>query len=368
MNLPAAKIMDSRTVRIPFDSAFSILPEGLADVITIRIVPVGYDPKNPIGTGPFKYKSFTPAQQSTFDRFDEYWEHGKPYLDAVEVINFADETAQVNALQSGQVDLIDQLSYPSVAPVEGFGGNVLVSETAGFVPFTMRMDQAPFSDVKVRQSLRLAVNREQLNEQVFGGLGSIGNDIYGAITPAYKSIPQREQDLEQAKSLLSSAGQSDLKVTLYSAATGPGAEAGASVFASQVKEAGVTVKIVTQPATQFFAQSYGNVPFALSYWNVLSYLQAAGQGLAKGLPFHEVHQNNPEWQKLFEEAITSPNIGPREELTKKLMEIDYETGGYIIPVYFPSIEGMSSSVSGVTENINGQPVNGSNGMQKVWMS
>lgn len=368
INLHGAKVLDSRTLRIPFDQPYAILKEGFAGSFTIRIVPRGYDPKRPIGTGPFKYQSFSPGTRSEFVRYDGYWQHGKPYLDSLVVIDFADETAQVNALQSGQVDLVDQLSYTSVASVKGSGGKVTASKTRAFVPFTMRVDKAPFSDVRVRQALRLVVNRPQFNEQIFGGLGAIGNDVFGAIDPAYKGLlPQREQDVEQAKSLLKSAGQSDLRVSLYSAATGPGAEAGATVFATQAKEAGISVNLITQQATQFWAQSYSKVPFALSFWNIASYLIMAGQGITKGAPFDEIHQTDAHWQALYNQAVKTVNTPARIELIQQLMKFDYAQGGYIIPVYFPSVEGMSAKVYGDSENITGFPVNGSNGLQDVWM-
>ena len=369
INLGAAKVLDSRTLQLSFDKPYAVLDEGLAGSFTIRVVPVGYDPKNPIGTGPFKFKSFTPGQQSSFVRFDDYWQNGKPYLDGLNIINFADETAQVNALQAGQLDLVDQLSYTSVASVTGnAGGKVVTSHTKAFIPFTMRVDEAPFSDVRVRQALRLVVDRPQLNEQIFGGLGTLGNDVFGAIDPEYQGLlPQRSQDLAQAKSLLKAAGQSDLHVTLYSAATGPGAQDGATVFATQAKAAGVTVRIVNQSTTQFFAQSYSKVPFALSFWNVASYLIQSGQGVAKGAPFDEIHQTNAHWQTLYNQAIKTVNATQRGDIIKELLRFDYDQGGYLIPVYFPSIEGMSAQVYGDTDNLTGLPINGSNGWQNLWL-
>ena len=367
INLKGAKTMDSRTLRIPFDTPYSILPEGLAGGFTIRIVPVGFDPRAPVGTGPFKYKSFSPGQQSTFVRNDEYWQEGKPYLDGLVVIDFADETAQVNALQAGQVDLVNQLSYPSVAPVEGSGGNVVVSKTAAFVNLAMRVDTAPFDDVRVRQALRLAVDRNQLNEQVWGGYGSPGNDVFGSISGAFKSLPQREQDIEQAEALLKQAGQSDLSVQLYSSPVAPGAESTASAFAAQAKEAGVTVDIKTQPPTQFFAQSYGKVPFGISFWTVASYLVESGQGVATGAPVNEIHQEDAKWQSMYEEAIGTTDEKKREEISEELIKFDYEGGGYIIPAEWPTIEGMSSAVNGVVENLSGYPLNGSSGIQDVWL-
>lgn len=367
LNLASARVMDQRTLRIPFDAPYGILPEGLAGVFATRIVPEGYDPKKPVGTGPFTFGSFTAGQQSSFPRFDDYWQEGQPYLDTLVITNFADETAQINALQSGQIDLIDQLSSTSVAPVTSAGGKVVVSKTRGFVPFTMRVDQAPFSDVRVRQALRLLVNRKEFNEQVFGGLGEIGNDMYGAIDAAYQgAVPQREQDLDQARSLLRSAGHSDLQIELYSSPIGPGATAGASVFATQAAQAGVQVRIRTQDPTQFFSQSYSKVSFALSFWNVGSYLTMAQQGMAKGAPFNEIHQTDAGWDRTYSKALATVDPATRGDLVQELLRFDHEKGGYIIPVYFPGIEGIASGVGGLTQNLTGLPVNGSS-WQSIWL-
>lgn len=367
IDLAGARAMDKHTLRIPFDAPFGIFVEGLADVIATRIVPENFDPKAPVGTGPFKFGAFTPGRESRFTRFDEYWQSGRPYLDELVIINFDDEAAQINALQSGQVDLVNQLSATSVPLVESGGGQVVVSKTRGFVPITMRVDTAPFSDVRVRQALRLLVNRNDFNEQIYGGLGVIGNDTYGAIDAAYKGAnPQRQQDLEQARSLLRSAGQSDLQIDLSSAPIGPGATAIASVFATQAREAGVGVNVRTQDATQFWSQSYSKVPFALSFWNTGSYLTMAGHGIAEGAPFNEIHQSDPGWQSIYDEAIANVDAKARGELVQELLRFDHEQGGYIIPAYFPGIEGMTARVGGVTENITGVPINGAN-WHDVWL-
>jgi len=231
----------------------------------------------------------------------------------------------------------------------------------------MRVDQAPFSDVRVRQALRLLVNRDEFNQQVYGGLGEIGNDVFGAADAAYQgAVPQREQDLEQAKSLLRSAGQSDLQVELYSSPIATGATATASVFAAQAKTAGVSVTIRTQDPTQFFSQSYSKVPFALSFWNTASYLTQAQQGIAQGAPFNEIHQSDPSWDSIYTKALKTVDPAARSDLVQELIKFDYDKGGYIIPAYFPMIEGMTSGVGGITENLTGLPINGAT-WQAVWL-
>ena len=88
----------------------------------------------------------------------------------------------------------------------------------------MRVDAAPFSDVRVRQALRLIVDRQQMIDQALNGFGMLGNDLYSPFDPAYaKDLPQRVQDIDQAKSLLKQAGQEDLDVELVtSTAVGRG--------------------------------------------------------------------------------------------------------------------------------------------------
>ena len=82
----------------------------------------------------------------------------------------------------------------------------------------MRVDATPFDDVRVRQAFRLIVDRQQMVDQVLSGQGRIANDLYAPYDPCFASdLPQREQDLEQAKSLLKAAGRENLTVELVTA-------------------------------------------------------------------------------------------------------------------------------------------------------
>src|SRR5262249_26154387 len=213
--------LDKRTVKFPFTSPYSAFFQLLADY-NYFIVPVGYDPKHPIGTGPFKYKSFTPGQQSVFVRNENYWEQGLPYVDEVVIIDFADETSQVNALISGQVDAIDSLSAASISSLSSQGQKVVISKSGNSVPFTMRVDVPPLNDVRVRQALRYLVDRKPMLQVVFGGYGLIGNDLFSINDPDFDhAIPQREQDIPRAKSLLRQAGKSNLTLQLTTSGIAP---------------------------------------------------------------------------------------------------------------------------------------------------
>ena len=108
----------------------------------------------------------------------------------------------MNALISGQVDAINQVPYARVAQLKGQSGlQVAVSPTGGWNPITMRVDTAPFKDVRVRQAIRLAMNRKQAVATALYGQGSPAADTYGRFDPSFSSSFKRDQDIEQAKSL-----------------------------------------------------------------------------------------------------------------------------------------------------------------------
>src|SRR5690348_4199628 len=189
-----------------------------------RPIAVGYSPtaigqaKPNIGTGPYKVQSFTPGQQSVHVRNPNYWRSGQPYFDKVVVIDFPEDTARVNALLGGQVDAITDVPPAQVAVVNGHSGTkVLESPSAAWTPICMRVDVAPFTDVRVRQAMRLIANRPQMVAQALSGHGHIGNDLYAIFDEAFDdSLPQRHQDINQAKSLLKAAGQGSLNIDLVS--------------------------------------------------------------------------------------------------------------------------------------------------------
>src|SRR5262249_26613783 len=153
-----AQKLDNLTVRIPMLTPVAIMPEMMGGGSVAIIVPVGFDIKAPVGTGPFKLKSFTPGQQTVLERFPNYW--GEPAkVDTLVLIDLPDDTARYNALLSGQIDVLDTIPYAQLAALKGNSQfNVSNLPAGGWYPMAMRVDKAPFTDVRVRQAMRLAVD------------------------------------------------------------------------------------------------------------------------------------------------------------------------------------------------------------------
>lgn len=351
------KKLDKLTVRIPLKFANATFPDDIGQYFN-GIVPVGYDPAKPVGTGAFMYESFTPGQQSVFKKFPNYWQTGKPYVDQVTITDFADDTARVNALLGGQVDAIDNLPTGQISQVQGNSAlKVLIAQTGEWQPFTMRVDQAPFNDVRVRQAMRLIVNRPQMVAQVLSGQGRIGNDMYSPLDPAYDSaLPQRHQDLAQAKSLLKAAGHANLTVQLVTAPVFQGVVQAAEVFAQQALGAGVTVNLRKLDTTTFFGSSYLKWTFAQDFWATREYLPQVAQGSLPNSPFNETHWADPVFLKLINEARGTLDTTKRTEILHQVEQLEYNTGGYIIPYFTNQVDAYSAKLTGFIPPKSGFPL------------
>jgi peptide/nickel transport system substrate-binding protein len=345
------KKMDDQTVRVTLEFANAGFPDDLGQYFN-AIVPTDYDPDNPVGTGPFKYVSFTPGQQSEFAKFADYWEGGKPYADKLIIIDFPEDTARVNALLGGQVDAIDNLPAAQMQSVKSNPNlRVLSSETGAWQPFTMRVDQAPFDDVRVRQAFRLIVDREQMIQQVLSGQGSIANDLYARYDPVYASdLPQRQQDLEQAKSLLKQAGQEGLTVELVTAPVFQGIVEAAQVFAQQATGAGVNVKLRKVDSGTFYdPDKYLSWTFAQDFWASRAYLSQVAQGDLPDSPFNETHWKDPKFIDLIQQARAEVDDAKRKDILHEAQTMQYEQGGYIIPYFSNIIDAYSAKLGGFVE-------------------
>ncbi|GAA1479424.1 ABC transporter substrate-binding protein [Nocardioides aestuarii] len=349
IDFQSTKVVDDATLELVLNTPYAILDSLLAEY-TLGIIPGGeFDPANPVGTGAFAYESFDPGKTSTFTKYADYW--GDPaFVDELQIQDFADDSAKVNALQAGQIQTVDNLPYNLIDTIKGAGGGVLVSDTGAWVPFTMRVDVAPFSDVRVRQALRLIVDRQQMIDQTLSGYGSLGNDMYAPLDVNYNSeLPQREQDIDQAKSLLAQAGQEGLQVELFTGADiGSVAPAAANLFAEQAKAAGVDVKVTKK--TPFYDDDYLSYAFAQDFWNTRNYIPQAVVGTFppdQGGTYNETHWDNADHRNLVNAAAKELDEDKRKDLLFQAQEIEYNEGGLIIWGFRQQVDGYAAGVQGL---------------------
>lgn len=212
------------------------------------------DPRNAAnGTGPFKLDAYVPNDHVALTRHDQYWQEGRPYLDGITLKILPDIQARLANLISGQIDGCNLNA--DIARTLANNPNVVVQKrlNAAFreVQFTNKGKGEPWGDVRVRQAINLAIDRQKMINNIYAGEAQLTSKI----PPSYGDwpIPQEElastyekHDLEKAKALMRDAGLEDgFKVTLEALSTPDDYVQIAQMMKEQLAE--INIEVTVQP-------------------------------------------------------------------------------------------------------------------------
>ncbi|WP_433260706.1 ABC transporter substrate-binding protein [Actinosynnema sp. CS-041913] len=349
----AVAAVDELTVRVGLSEPFAPFKDIWANVL-LPMTKAGSVPEQPIGTGPFAVKSFSAGRQSTLERFDGHW-GDRPKLGTIDIVEFPSQQAQANALLSNQVDIASGAT-PTIAKSLAGRDDIELLDSKG--DFTLRIGfnttVAPFDDVRVRQALRLLVDREQVVSNAFGGYARVANDHEGG-TPqcGTPEITQRAQDIEQAKKLLAEAGQSGLSFAVTTDGLLPGMQELAQVFSENAAKAGVKVdvNIVTVPE---LLSKWGQWPAFIDF-NPIPYLPTVIGGLLPDRVGNATHWDNADFVGLADQLFVAPE--PQQcSIMNRMHVIEHQQGATIVPAFVNVLMPYRSNVSGLVPDVNGRPL------------
>lgn len=310
-------IKDDKTIEV-------ILKEGDSEFITeltLAVIPASNeDPAgNPIGTGPFKFVSYTPGQNLILEKYDGYWKEGVPSLDKVEFKFTPDVDTAFMELQAGTIDI---LKYLTTAQAQSLGsGYNLVEGSMNLVHgMYLNSEYGPLSNAKVRQALCYAVDRNAINNFLFGGKSRIiGSNMIPNMTKYYE--PQAETvytyDVEKAKELLAEAGYPngfDLEITVPSSYSQHVDTA--QIIADELSQAGIKATIKQVEWSTWLEEVYKNGEFEATVIGFDGTL-APGKMLQRyvsGDGKNFMHYSNAEFDRAFKEAYEA--VDDAEKIAK----------------------------------------------------
>jgi peptide/nickel transport system substrate-binding protein len=238
-----------------------------SDNYNMIILPNGYNPKDWqstfIGTGPFVLKSYTANTGASFTRNNSYWgPKAKPA--ATNFTFYASQTPSVNALTSGSIDVLGQFSVTGGEQLLSGSYNVIKLKSSAHRELSMRCDQAPFNDPRVRQAIALTLPRPAIVSALFKGYADLGNDSpFAPVFPSTNtSIAQRAADITKAKSLLAGAGHPSGFKTQLIGNDVQEIPAYAQIVAQSAKAIGVDITVKMESSSVY----YGKATFGNSDW------------------------------------------------------------------------------------------------------
>ena len=208
--------VDDLTVAIKLKEPAPALLVNLAFYIGYIVSPTAVlaDPENfrtnPVGTGPFKFVSWERDNFIELVRNDEYYQ-GVPKVEKLVVRVIPDNNVRLLALKKGEVHLIYGVPFPQFDEVNNDPNlNMIVNSTLGISFVALNTERKPFDDIRVRQAVNHAINRDRIFKTVFYGRGELANQIIPSNWFGHsKNVKVHEYDPEKAKALLAEAGQSD---------------------------------------------------------------------------------------------------------------------------------------------------------------
>lgn len=280
--------------------------------LTLAILPRDYGQQDtaPVGTGPFRFVSRAAQDSIVLERFEDYW--GEPaYLDKVtfKIIENADSILM--SLQSGAVDLFAHLTSTQAAQL---GEDFNIEEGTMNLVQAMYLNHAekPFDDVRVRQALCYAIDRQQILDLAFDGYGSlIGSSMYPAFGKYFDEELTRyyTHDVEKAKALLADAGYPggfSMAITVPSNYQ-PHIDT-AQVIVEQLKQVGITAEIQLVEWGSWLSDVYAGRQYQATVVGVDASTMTARALLERftstaGNNF--INYNNAEYDAFFQEAITA---------------------------------------------------------------
>ncbi|MBM6594281.1 ABC transporter substrate-binding protein [Microvirga pudoricolor] len=201
---------------------------------------------NPVGTGPFKFKSWTRGDRVELVRNPDYWQKDKTKLETVTFRFINDAQAQVAALRAGDVDAFPNLGAPELfaefqkdARFKAVAGNTEGETVAG-----LNSAKKPFDDPRVRKALMHAVDRKALVDGAYSGFGRPIGSFFSPNHPAFVDLTSVvPYDPEKAKALLAEAGASNLSITIKTPQMAY-ASRSAELLSAMLAEVGVDLKII----------------------------------------------------------------------------------------------------------------------------
>jgi peptide/nickel transport system substrate-binding protein len=329
-------VVDPLTIKLVLKTPFSPLIAQLTDRAGMMVSPKAAKEAgdkfgvHPVCAGPYKFVERVQQDRIVFEKFTDYWNKDNVFIDRVVYLPIVDSTVRLANLKSGGLDLIERVLATDIKDVRADSRIKLSTALElGYLGLTININndknKGPLSQSeKVRQALDLSIDREAINQVVFNGEFTPGNQWVSPEHPYYqKAFPIQKRDVAKAKALLKESGAAlpvsvDLMVP-----KGPENEAVAQVLQSMAAEAGFDLKIrLIEFATSFKQAQAGEFQAFLIGWS--GRIDPDGNSyvfLHTNAPQNDGKYSNPDADKALEDARLVTDPAQRKATYEKLTGI-----------------------------------------------
>jgi peptide/nickel transport system substrate-binding protein len=336
-----------------------------SDNYNMIILPKGYNPASWqstfIGTGPFALGSYTPKSGATFTRNESYW--GTKALPSQTEFTFYDtQNPMILALTGSTIDVVGQFSVSGAQELLTGSYNIIKLKSSAHRELSMRCDQAPFTDPRVRQAIALTLNRTAIVTALFKGYADVGNDSpFAPVFPSTDtSVAQRVQNISQAKSLLAAAGHSSgfstqlitedlLEIPDY-----------AQIVVQSAAEIGVKINLKVESSSAYYGKAtFGNSDWLDATMSLVDYghrsvpnafltaaLETINAKTGTG-PWNAAHFNNAQYDKLAAQYVAASDLSSQRSIAGQIETLLLAQTPIIFGYFYNYLTATATGVTGV---------------------
>lgn len=370
------KVVDENTLQIvtayPYSPLLAHLAHPGVSIISAEAIKQDYEKvtagdkagaylnQNPAGTGVFKLESWNPGQEVKLVRNDDHW-GDKAKLDSVTFKVVSEDGTRIAELETGYAHIVEPVSPSSISRVEGLDGAYLnrqASLSLSYIGFNT--EKKPFDDVRVRQALSMAINKDEIISGIYEGTGipatgPLAPDVYGYDA----SVKPIENNIEKAKELMKEAGlEKGFSTTIWTN-DNPERIKMAEYVQSKLKELNVDVKIEVVEWGAYLAQTAeGKHDMFVLGWSTVT--ADADYGLYQvfhsanvGEPGNRTFTKDAELDKLLSEGRKESDPDKRKALYKQAQEKLVELAPMLYIHHQEYLDGISDKVKGYWRHPNG---------------
>ncbi|MBX3144626.1 MAG: glutathione ABC transporter substrate-binding protein [Trueperaceae bacterium] len=357
-------VIDDHTLVFNLNSTFAPFLAHLTHTSTAIVHPdvvpadrSAFDESNPVGTGPFRFASWQRGERIDLERNEAYWGE-QPGVSGVAFLNVPEDTTRMAMVETGQAHVAVRVPPQDVARIDA-NPNVTVHNVSGLRTIYIFFNQviAPFDDVRVRQAINYAVDKEEIVEFVMGGSARVSDAPVAPGIFGYTPVGPYDYDPERARQLLAEAGFADgLTIELWSP-TGryPQDIQVTQAIQGQLAEVGITAEITSIEWAAYLEataqpRESARVGIGLLGWGTVTGdsdygLYALFHSSQAPNP-NRAFYNNPAVDALLDQARTSPDFGVRQALYAEAMQTIWDDAAWLFLYSESQVVAMRDEVNG----------------------
>jgi peptide/nickel transport system substrate-binding protein len=296
-----------------------------------------------------------------FTRNESYW--GPKALPSQTQFTFYDtQDSGVVGLTGGTIDVIGQFSVSGGQALLNGGYNVIKLKSSAHRELSMRNDQAPFTDPRVRQAIALTLNRPQIVQALFKGYADVGND--SPFAPVFQStntsVPQRTQDVAKAKSLLSAAGHASGFSTQLITENFLEIPEYAQIIAQSAAAIGVKINLKVETSTQYYGKdTFGNSDWLDATMSLVDYGHRSVPNVFLTAPLETInaktgtgswnaaHFSNAQYDKLVGQYIAAVDLSTQKSLAGQIETLLLDQTPIVFGYFYNYLTATAQGVTGV---------------------